>query len=273
MSSLARFKNKSAWPALPSHQHLIFYVKKDIEDKYEGREPKRTERTLMHDMETRNRLIKWSSRYQDRVDSSMNNSFGALEKAILDRIAETSLKDLAVNGKDVIREIVDAELDAWLKRTLDPILDDAARDFREIAQESIAASTARGGGDIEFDTNVVGAGIFESIATIAAGIGAVVGGLMLGIGTSFWFWTTISWPILLGGLFVGGLLSFTGVYRGVKIRSRLDDRIVKYLLPKLKEALIQGAPSADGDKRQPSVLEMVQGEIEKAASEAIEVLC
>jgi hypothetical protein len=79
----------------------------------------------------------------------------------------------------------------------------------------------------------------------------------------------ISWPILIGGLAIGGVLNILGIARLSQLKTVISDRFSHIFIPKIKDALI--GKGYEQDKKQfPSLKNQLQEGIDKAASAILE---
>lgn len=106
------------------------------------------------------------------------------------------------------------------------------------------------------------------LAAVTAGIGVMVAGYLTGLTTTFFFFTSVSWPVVLGAAGIGGLLVGAGVLRLAKIKAWLAEAFSGRFTPKLYEALIGEGYVADG-ARQPSIRRQLQRSIEAAADDLL----
>jgi hypothetical protein len=103
-------------------------------------------------------------------------------------------------------------------------------------------------------------------------LGAAVAGIMLSIGAFLGIFITISWPLLIGGLVVGGVLSGLGVWKFATLKQRLAERFARVFLPKIKDALI-GAGYRSGRQDHPSLREQLINHIMTTAAAVERELC
>ena len=110
--------------------------------------------------------------------------------------------------------------------------------------------------------NSLPANVLAPLVAIIAGIGTMVAGVVFGISTFLWFFTMINWPVLIGGLVVGGALSLLGVVKLTQIKRQIVSRFTKIFLPKIQNALI-GNGYMQEKKTYPSLSKQLQESIEQ----------
>lgn len=220
----------------------------------------------MGDAELKKEVRAWSRATQDRIGRDMESSFAELEKNISARIKETPLLDLIRGGAPKFtEEILTPEIEDWVERVTQPIMSDAQRTLQRIVavhmnKETRTAFLLDGDNAMLMD---VGA----TVLGLASGIGIMIAGVVAGITTFIWFFTVINWPLLIGGLVVGGLLAVMSSARAARLKDRIIDRVSDKLMPKIKDALIGEGYEHEGEKH-PSLREELQRSIREVAKRA-----
>ena len=220
---------------------------------------------------TRNRVLSWRDTYVERIDSGLRDGWPALKDRLEATVSDNPLSILKMKPSTFVKTKLQPEIESWIKARAQPVMDDAVRDMEEIwqgalEQDGVTAPVtdgAEGGRGLE----EVGLALGPLVAGIAASVAAVVAG----IGVFLWFFVTINWPILIGGLAVGAVLTGLGFAQTAKLKETLFRRFTKTFIPKIRAALIGEGYTHKGEHH-PSTRKQLITKIEESADKTLNEL-
>jgi len=207
----------------------------------------------------------WCDKYVRRIDREMTTAFPQLEKALLEAVDENLGMILKNQPKQFSKKVVEPAVNEWIKRTITPIHDDAARELTQVAFDS---------GDLledGFDVSRVTLMLLPA-GMVAAGIAVIVGGFLVGITTMTFLGiaisTSIAWPIVLAAAAVGTALLAFGSIQLSHIKNKVSKAFTRTFIPKLRSCLIGKGFTVD-KKHHDSVRRQFQEAVERTAEEIL----
>jgi hypothetical protein len=221
--------------------------------------------------ERRVALARWADKYTARFDRELTNGWPDLADRLRQQVAGLSWYELTVGpGPDFREKRIQPAVGAWVERYVQPIVEDADREFPESAQV--------GPGDLQGDVRADAPSGGALYATDVLKGMALPGGLLVGGGavgmaltsaTTWLIFATIevNWPLLIAGLVVGTVLSWFGVISLAGLGAELQRRFENNLLLPLREAVI-GTGTEQGGRRVPSLKDQLKRQVSDRAEAA-----
>jgi len=217
--------------------------------------------SLLRPQELERDVLSWRDTYLTRIDRQMTAAFPELERRLLEALEDNLKLVLTKRPQAFTDKVIKPEVEAWVLRVVEPIREEASR-----ALSNIDLRLGRAQMD-HFDVPRMKT-LLLPLAAVTGGIGFMVAGYLTGVTTTFFFFTSVSWPLVLGGAGIGGLLVGAGVLRLAKIKAWLAKAFSSKFTPKLYEALIGEGYVMDGE-RHPSIRRELQQSIEAGAAELL----
>lgn len=214
------------------------------------------------------KILNWKDTYKARIEEDLTNAFPTLDLRLKEAVNNNILDmvKVGVGPKKFVKKILEPEIISWIKRYAEPVLNSAQEDLTQIISHTINPDKNFREGSLEnAEFSNIGMDILAPIAVIIAGIGTMVAGILLSITTFLWFFTMINWPLLIGGIVIGGALNILGVMKLSQLKLQLSDRFSHIFMPKIRDALI-GEGYKQDDKKFPSLKGQLQDGIDQAAT-------
>lgn len=228
----------------------------------------------MDKREQKDRVRRWSDKYQSKLERQFDIAFPELVQRIEESLEEASIKSVLSGGAAYFtEELLEPELEGWVDRHVRPVMKEASDELESLIQESLPdyeAPTTPDIGDEGVADPLVD--VAAPVGTILAGVSSIIAGVMLGVGTWLWFFIAINWPILIGGIAVGTVLTAFGVVNAATVKSKFMKRLNKKIVPSIEDALKGDGYEDDDGNQQPSMKEQLQDAIHDAATEILKEL-
>jgi len=225
--------------------------------------------------EARLALQGWADKYRSRIDKDLHDGWPDLKDRIQDAVGRLSWKELATGpGSDFQKERLNPAVEAWVSHYVEPIIEDAAREFQTLAcdiEQSLSASPAGN------QKALSGLSSIDVLEALTLPMGATVAGVAvvaaIGKVTTLIIFTSIivKWPLLIAGLIVGGVLIAVGALRLATLKDRLRGRIERHLLPQIKDAIV-GNGVVQGGRHEPSLRQKLTAGVDGALDKALQKL-
>lgn len=215
----------------------------------------------LRQLEIERDVLRWRDTYVTRLDRDMTSAFPDLERRLVTALESNLALVLTNRSRKFTETVIRPEVEAWVLQIVEPIRDEASRTLAVV----------------DLRRSYVDAGDFEvshletlllPLAAITAGIGVIIAGYLAAVTTTFFLFTSISWPIVLGTAGIGGALAGVGMLRLAKAKAWLAGAFISRFVPKLQDALIGEGYWADGEKH-PSLRRQLQRSIEVAADDLL----
>ena len=217
--------------------------------------------------ELKRKLRSWRDKHTTKIDADLRAAWPALEGRLKATVEDDPLALIRKKRrKTFLATKLQPEIEAWVKRRAEPLMMEASQGLSDIC-ESVMGGAEIKPGEIDNAGPGLAGPVMSAIGPILAGLGAAIAGVMLGIGAFLGIFVTISWPILIGGLVVGGSLAAFGVGNGMKLKEKISRRFCNAFIPKIKDALVGSGYKQDG-KHHPSLREQLMDQIAEAAKQA-----
>jgi hypothetical protein len=212
-------------------------------------------------------LDRWADTYTARFDQALTNAWPDLVDRLERCIAGLSWYELSFGPGEPFRQCIKRAVQDWVERHVQPLLAKASEDFRDcVLMDPEEMRT-----DASVSAEIEGMlGITDIMKVLMLPIGPTVAGAAVATAittaTTWLIFTTVvvSWPLLIGGLVVGGALALFGVYSLARLKSDLQGRFRQRLLPRIESAVLGGGVTHEG-KHIPSLRDQLIRAVEEAA--------
>jgi hypothetical protein len=202
--------------------------------------------------EKRVALSRWADRYTSRFDQDLTNAWPDLAERLREAVASLSWIELSLGpGKDFQKDRIKPAVEGWVKQHVQPIIDAADRELRELLPQASDPIQA----DTQADVPAEGAlYVTDVLRGLAFPGGVLVGGGALAVAvttaTTWLIFTTVvvNWPLLIAGLAIGAALSWFGVVSLAGLPKELQERFRQKLLPGVREALVGKGVEHKGER-------------------------
>jgi hypothetical protein len=233
----------------------------DNDQVMDATEPRPRVAATLRQLELERDVLHWRDTYVTRIDRDMTSAFPDLQRRLVTALESNLMLVLTSRSRKFTETVIRPEVEAWVLQVVEPIRREASRTLADI---DLRRSSVDAG---DFEVSHLKA-LLLPIAAITAGIGVIIAGSIAAVTTTFFFFTSISWPIVLGTAGVGGALAGLGMLRLASIKEWLAGAFISRFVPKLHDALIGEGYWADGEKR-PSLRRELQRSIEVAADDVL----
>lgn len=224
----------------------------------------------------RRNILDWRDRHKLASALALARCWQDMRPTVNERIEAIGWYDAAVTPSAFIEQEVDPLLVDGISSTVERLVKDAQDDLRKIVEHqlSVTASVAQVGAH----TNT-----FEDATELLSGIAPLAGGLALGAAlpsmavvtgaTAFGLvaTSTVSVPILLGGLALAGGAIATGAVKTSQLRDYRSKSIRKRIETHVEQSVLSTSPPPT-QSTAPSVLFQIHQALDEAASKAMETL-
>ena len=220
--------------------------------------------------------MEWRDRHKLAATLTLARCWQDLKPSINERVEDIGWYDAAVSPSAFIEKEVDPLLVDSIGSAIERLIADAQDDLRQIGEHqlSVNATVAQVGAHIN---------TFEDATEVLSGIAPLAGGLALGAAlpsmavvtgaTAFGLvaTSTVSVPILLGGLALAGGAVATGVVKTSQLRDYRSKSIRKRVESHVEQAILSTSlpPTQNAG---PSVLLQIHQALDEADSKAMETL-
>lgn len=224
----------------------------------------------------RRELLEWRDRHKLASTLGLARCWQDLKPSINERIEQISWYDAAVSPSTFIKNEIDPMIIEGISATGERLISDAQDELRQIVEQQLTEIATVGSVQSESNSLQDATQILSSIAPLAGGLalGAALPGMAVVSGTAAFglvATSTVSMPILIGGLALAGGAVATGVvktsqlraYRSRSIRKRIEDHVAQAVLSRSAPAIQSSSTS---------VLYQIHQAIEAASSKALENL-
>ena len=220
--------------------------------------------------------MEWRDRHKLAATLTLARCWQDLKPSINERVEDIGWYDAAVSPSAFIEKEVDPLLVDSIGSAIERLIADAQDDLRQIGEHqlSVNATVAQVGAHIN---------TFEDATEVLSGIAPLAGGLALGAAlpsmavvtgaTAFGLvaTSTVSVPILLGGLALAGGAVATGAVKTSQLRNYRSKSIRKRVESHVEQAILSTSLPPTQNAR-PSVLLQIHQALDEAASKAMETL-
>jgi hypothetical protein len=227
-----------------------------------------------HDSERQEKKVAleaWADRYTTAFDQTLTTAWPDLADRLEQGISTLTLYELATGpGKPFKEGSIRPAVEAWVERHVKRLREKAESEFRNIVEAEAEPLPDDVPGDVDVGGTLEPTDVVKGLALPG---GLLLGGGAVGVAitsTTTWLvFTTVvvSWPLLIGGLALGLLLSGFGVYNLSRLKQGLQDRFRKRLLPAIENAVIGTGIEHEG-KHVASLKDQLIHEVKHAAAEA-----
>jgi hypothetical protein len=213
----------------------------------------------------------WADRYTTAFDQTLTTAWPDLADRLQQGISTLTLYELATGpGKPFKDRCIRPAVKAWVERHVKPLTDKARSEFRNIVHAEAEPLPDDVPGDVDAGGTLEPTDVVKGLALpggVVLGGGALVGAITT---TTTWLvfaTVVVSWPLLVGGLALGLILSAFGVYNLSRLKQDLQDRFRKRLLPAIENAVIGTGIEHEG-KHVASLKDQLIHQVKHAAAEA-----
>ena len=222
----------------------------------------------------RREILEWRDRHKLASTLGLARCWQDLRPSVNERIEDIGWYYAAVSPSAFIENNIDPLIIEGLSSTVEQLIGNAQDELRQIVEHQLSAIAAIGNVKPESNSLEDATEVLSSIAPLAGGLalGAALPGMAVVSGTAAFgliATSTVSMPILLGGLALAGGAVATGVvktsqlrsYRTRSIRKRIEDHVEQSVLATSAPAIPSAAPS---------VLFQIHQALDEAADKALE---
>lgn len=222
----------------------------------------------MNQQDVKQAIRAWRNKHTTEVDRKLRTAWPELELRLQNAIGAQSAFTLVKAGPDwIVSNLIQPEVEGWVARHAVPAMEDASSELNQIVSNCIDGRTGQARVPLRADGLGAGGEAVFAAGAIMAGIGAGVAGLTLGISSFLWFFTTVSWPIVIPSLAAAAVLIWLGGSKAAKLKEEVVKRFAQVFTPKIKDALIGQGYDCDG-KRHASFRAQLIEKLEDAATQA-----
>ncbi len=209
-------------------------------------------------------VLRWKDEYKTQIDEVLTSAFPQLESRLKEVVDQKAIDMLKGGPKKFTKEILEPEIIDWVKQHTESLMQHAQQELAHIVTHTIEQTTNFRHGQLEAGGSSLTTDLLAPLVAVIAGIGTMVAGVVFSISTFLWLFTMINWPLLIGGLVVGGALSFLGVVKLSQLKTQIVTRFTNIFLPKIRDALI-GKGYEHEKQHYPSLNRQLQNSIEQTS--------
>jgi hypothetical protein len=217
-------------------------------------------------------IANWCDKYTARFDQELTTAWPDLAQRLREKFGKLSIWELGMGpGEKALSSLIDPVVTAWVARHVQPIIEDAIREFPGTIQ---CSPDVRG---LDNPNSPPVGGMLETLDVLkglALPAGVMIGGGSLAIAivttTKLLIITTtvVYWPLLITGLVIGAALSWIGVVNLAQMKDRFQARFTNHLLPKIGAAIAGQGTEIKG-QHVPSLMEQLKQQIRDVATNAL----
>jgi hypothetical protein len=217
-------------------------------------------------------IARWADKYTARFDQALTDAWPDLESRLHESIAKLSSYELMAGpGKGFQAKCIDPAVAGWIERHVQPVIEDAGKEFREKIQgepgmlQSAFHADAPGERVLHTGDVLIGlalpAGLLMSGGSVTAAIATT---------TKLLIFTTVvvNWPLLIGGLIAGTVFCLIGTVSLAGLKGRMRERFENRLMPHLKNAVV-GEGIVYRGEHIPSLKDQLKPQVRDVAARAL----
>jgi serine/threonine protein kinase len=217
-------------------------------------------------------IERWAQDFMDKTATKLTEAWPALADDLRKKVGELSVYQLSKGpGEDFREKVIGPAVEAWHQQHIQPLLDEASRQLRDIAQADLDR-LAREQIDAPTGSTVEALDVVRAMMVpggVLVGGGAVAAGIVTTVKLLVFTTVVVHWPVLVTGLVVGAVISWFGVADLMGLRQRLQTRFENKLLPAIHEALIGEGVEHKGQKI-PSLRQQLQQQVRETTDRLVE---
>lgn len=213
----------------------------------------------------------WANKYCGRLDEVLEDRWRDLTDRVRAGLDQLSWSELSFGpGDDFSQRVIEPAVKAWIERHVEPLIREATDEFRSTVQLEPNWKPGSPGCKILTEGELQVADALQASLLpggVALGWGAVTAGLVTTTKLLIFSTVVVNWPLLVGGLLAGTVLSWCGIVSLSDLKRRLKGRFEAKIAGQLREGLVGQGIQQNG-RLMPSLKSQLQTQIRGIAAEA-----
>ncbi len=224
-----------------------------------------------HSIELRRAVLEWRDKHTVLATLTLNRRWQDLKPAIETKLEQVPWKSAIAAPTKYIKNEIDPLLAAELAPLAAKLVKDAHDDLSSVIEQQIEVDPAMADRSTDEHHLETAVDLLESLVPLAGGLamGAALPSMAVVSGTAAFglvATSTVSVPILAGGLAIAGLAVATGAVKANQLYALRSSRMKARVASHVEQALL----SVDMNAAHPSVLARIVGAYEDAAAIALQ---